>query len=355
MKTTNYNLVGKDQSKMFRDCYIEKLKELRKYYSKVGLSIIGLNGIQEKNGLFKKGLLSSISKELSTDNSNTTVIDGFSSVLNTTEDIGYLLESNPSVEDLKNIKMYSRIRELEDNLKCKQLPKFLGKIGYINKVLNPITKKDKDTRLTETLVNASEPIVIYASGIDDLTRELNSDPIKFHRDYLNNIGQYKYTLTKINDHSAVKKVIGNVEQSFKNILSYNDNVTLFAIGANSHIEGQDYEIKSFKKVINEYNKELENLCCKYGFDYVPSHRNMVNMIIDYLYYKKTWDQEDYYRPQLDSNDIEEGGLYNILCELKHDLHLVHGLNSDEPDFVKKQKSMVLRRKIDVVERTISKK
>ena len=355
MNTAKNDFIRKEQLKMLRYSYKQQLKALRKYYSDKGLSMIGLNGIEENDYLFHKGLLQSLATLLSTDESETVIIDGFSTILNEVEDIKYLLDSNPSVADLKNLRMYSRIRLLEDQMQQRNMPKFLGKLGYINGVLNPIRRKDENTKLTNTLKESTEPIIIYASGVDDLFVELNSDPFKFCDDYINNISEYKYTLDKINNHEYVKKVITSIDESFKNILSYNNNISLFAIGANTHITGYSDELQLFKQVIREYNRELEKLCEKYGFDYVPSYGSLTYEILERLYDKKIWNPENKCNPKTKSDrHINDNGLYNVFVELKRELSLLY-TESNEPDFVKQERRLVLRRKINVVKNVLMKK
>ena len=351
-----YNQIKKEQLNILKYGYNKRLMNLKKYYSDKGVSIIGLNDFDEEDSLFHKGLIKSLATELSEDDSNVVAIDAFSTALNSTDDINYLLASNPSVADLKELKMYSKIMKLEDQMKQKKLPKFLGKFGYISQALNPINKKDKTAKLTTTLKESTEPIVIYASGLEDLMSDLNSDPFKFHDDYISNLCEYKYTLDKIKSHGSIKKVIGKVENNFKNLLSYNNNISLFAIGAYTHIICYTDAVKLFREVLKEYNYELELLCDKYDFDYIPSYGDLTNAILDCLYDRKIWRPKNIVNSRENiGNHINKEGLYNALCGLKHELKLVCSPENGEPEFAREQKKMVLKKKIEVVENLLLKK
>ena len=346
----------KEQLKILEYCYAEKIRILRKYYDEVGLSIIGLNGIVEDNNLFHKGLLKSLAGKLSSDNNKAVIIDCFSTLLNNTEDINYLLNSNPSIEDLKRLKTYSKIVMLEKYLEDKKLPKALAKIGYVSKALNPITKGDKEIQLTDTLKNSLNPIVIYASGIDDLIREVNSNPFKINYDFLNNIQEYNYTLEKINDPTTIKKVIGNIEDNFNEILSYNHNVSLFAVGADSDFDMNFDYMNLFKRVIDKYNIGLKKLCDKYNFDYIDCYDEATYSILDSLYYRKIWNNKEHNCVVSNTGTRINGeGLFNALCALKNDLRMVEKQDNCDPDFVKEEKILVLNRKINAVEKVLMRK
>ena len=137
------------------------------------------------------------------------------------------------------------------------------------------------------------------------------------------------------------------------MLSYNNNISLFAVGANTHIFGYG-EIQSFKKIIEEYNRELEKLCDKYGFDYVPSYGSLTDEILEHLYDKKIWNPQSNKNLHLNSGKkVNDNSLYNTYCDLQRELRLYS--EDHEPDFVKKQKRMILERKIDVIGRAMTKK
>ena len=109
------------------------------------------------------------------------------------------------------------------------LPRCLGRIGYISRKLRKPCDEDKNIRLTDTLRDSKEPIVIYSSGANDLMRECWNNPLKIKKDYEKQYAAYKYAVDKLNA-STVNRVLDRVDKNFNNILSINDKADIFALG-----------------------------------------------------------------------------------------------------------------------------
>ena len=84
-----------------------KIENLTSYYQDKGLTLIGLNDSQGVNTttLFRKGLLEYLADSLKIDDINPVIINAFSLMFNKTEHINYLLESNLSLDEIKELQV----------------------------------------------------------------------------------------------------------------------------------------------------------------------------------------------------------------------------------------------------------
>ena len=360
---------------------VEMLKEY--YKENQELTIVGLNDSQGVNTtiLFKKGLLEFISDKLKDEETKTTVINAFSLMFNKTEHINYLLKSNPSLEEIKDLQVYGMVSALEKAFGDFHLPRCLGKIGYVSRKLYKPCDEDKNIRLTDTLRNSKEPIVIYSSGANDLMRECWNNPLKIRKDYKKQNAAYKYTLDKLNDISTVKRIIDRVDENFNNILSINDKADVFALGLYIPKSMQGDEMEVFNNVIKIYNDFLKELCKKYNIEYVSTefvasqnnkskinfyittdgHDYLANRIIEILYNRKIYENRNFVLPELTGFKSGKNGLYEFLVDLKRDFKKVvkEGVltmdNDDREYEVAVAKRREIERQIGVVEKTLVKK
>ena len=236
----------------------EKLAKLRDYY-KDNLTIIGFNDLEVVNNassFFKRDLLDYLSYFLSTDELKTIVVDAFSKIVNKTEYINYYLKSNLSIEEIKLSNVYSTVLSLEKFMINKGLPKSLGKIGYLSTFRNLINRDDDSTYITSLLEEASNPLIIYSSGYNDLKSEIALDGV-------NSPINLDYTLRQVKSKKTLSKVMVGVERNFYNILSINDKSDIYVI--NAFIPKTIEEVKNL--VIN-FNESLYDLCTKYNLTYV---------------------------------------------------------------------------------------
>lgn len=361
-----------------------RVEELKDYYKKnQELTIAGLNDSQGVNTttLFKKGLLEFVADKLKDEDTKTTVIDAFSLMFNKTEHINYLLRSNPNLEEIKDLQVYGMVSALEKAIGDFHLPKCLGKIGYVSRILHKHCDEDKNIRLTDTLKDSKEPIVIYSSGANDIMREGWNNPFKIVRDYKKQNGAYKYALDKLSDVSTLKRVIARVDENFNNILSLNDKADVFALGIYIPKSMQSEGMEVFNNAIEIYNEFLRELCKKYNVEYVDTeasveeygksninfhvttkgHNALANQIIELLYDKKIYKNNKSVLPNLTTFESGKHGLYEILVDLKRDYQKaveegVAAMDFDEVTYeVAVQKRREIERQIGVVEKTLMKR
>ena len=251
----------------------EKIKEISEYYKKDGLTIVGLNDSQRVNTtstIFRKGLLEYLGSKLKTTELDPLVINAFSLLMNKTEHIDYFLKANLSLEEIKLSRVYSVVAALEKVMTDVHLPKALGKVGYLYKLSSMPKKGDASIYLTSSLEEAKEPIVIYSSGVNNLMREVGSNPFAISKDYKdrNRRPNYDYTLEKVNDKNTLNKVIDGIDKNFYNLLSINDGSDIYALGSYTPLSLRTEEMKIFQDLILEYNERLNSLCGNYHITYI---------------------------------------------------------------------------------------
>lgn len=360
-----------------------RVEGLRDYYKKnQELTIIGLNDSQGVNttSLLKKNLLEFISDKLKDEETRTTVIDAFSLMFNKTEHINYLLRSNPNLEEIKDLQVYGMVSALEKAISDFHMPRSLGKIGYVSRMLHKPCDEDKNIRLTDTLRDSKEPIVIYSCGANDIMREGWNNPFSIRRDYKKQNNAYKYALDKLSDISTVKRVISRVDENFNNILSLNDKADVFVLGLYIPKSMQCEGMGVFNSAIRKYNELLKILCKKYNIEYVDTetnanknnrsnlnfhvttegHNDLANQIIELLYNRK-YRSSGFVLPELTDFKAGKNGLYEILVDLKRDRQEaikegVSAMDFDDTAYeVAVEKRREIERQIDVVEKTLMKR
>lgn len=358
-----------------------QIENLKDYYKDKGLTIIGLNDSQGVNTttLFRKGLLEFLSEKLKSEDTDSRIINAFSLMFNKTEHIDYLLESNLSLEEIKDLQINGMVSALEKAMQDFHMPKFLGKVGYVSKMLYRPQKGDDKILLTNTLIESKEPIVVYSCGANDLMREGWNNPFRIGKDYKNRDKNfnYDYTLCKLQDPKSVKRVIGRVEGNINNILSLNSNADIFTLGLYIPKSMQCDGMEVFNDAITAYNEYLMELCNKYKLSYVDTEENgkeynksnvnfhvstaghnaLSREIIDKLHYKK------FFQPKTTSEiskvdfKIQNHKSWDLLINLNHDLKRVEeesigsfGRQKEVYEEMKKE----LKRQIEVVEKVAEK-
>lgn len=318
----------------------QKIKALVDYYKKDGLSIIGLNdsqGVNTTSTFFKKGLLEYLANALTTKELSPTVINAFSLLMNKTEHIDYFLENNLSLEEIKLSQTYSAVAAMEKVMEDINLPHFLGKLGYIYKLVHMPKKNDKNIHISTVLKESKEPTVIYSSGVNNLMREVGNNPFAIKKDYIDRFERpnYDYTFERAKDHETLYKVTSGIERNFERILSINSNADIYALGAYvpKSLEKEDMNI--FRELVLSYNGVLERLCRNYHVTYINTeaigksfnsgdvnfhiskegHNKLANHILEYMYENKIVNpsSKDNYsgRYYYVSNDGSKGVLESI--------------------------------------------
>lgn len=315
-----------------------KQQQLSKYYKDKGLTIIGLNDTSGVKINSRKKLLEYLGNCLADETISPVIINVFSQMFNKAEYINYLLESNLSLEDIKDLQINGMIYSLEKVMEYFHLPKFLGKVGYINKLLYRSQKGDNGIYLTDALQDAKEPIVIYSCGANDLSREVGNKSFDIRRDYKNRDKNmnYEYTLYKLQDPKTVKTVINKVEGNINNILTLNSNSDICVLGLFIPLSIKKKSMNIFKYAIEKYNEDLMELCIKYKLLYVDTkkqgefhnkskyisgadYKDLSHQIIDELYKKKIWDNDNSSVNVNGNFKIQNHKLWDLLINLNHDI------------------------------------
>ena len=315
----------------------EKIIKLIQYYKDNGLLIVGLNdsqGVNTTPTFYKKGLLEYLAAALTSKELAPKVINAFSLTMNKTEHIDYFLKNNLSLEEIKLSQIYSAVDALEKVMTDVGLPKFLGKVGNVYKLIYTPKKGDEKINISTSLKETKEPVMIYSSGVNDLMREVGANPFGIKANYKtrNKKPNYYYTLEKTNNPKTLKKVIDAIERNYNNILGINSNTDIYTLGAYIPKSLQIEEMNIFRDLIIAYNEELTNLCKKYGITFVDTkevgknynnsennfhvstagHNALANCILGYMYHNKFEVNKDIEREKISPIEITSKGAEGII-------------------------------------------
>ena len=189
-----------------------------------------------------------------------------------------------------------------------KLPQFLGQIGNVYRLIYSPKKDDKNIKLSTSLKKAYEPIVVYSSGVNNLMREVGSNPFAIKGEYKarDKKPNYYYTLEKAKDPKTLNTVIDGIEKNYDNILNINPKADIYSLGAyipkSLEIEGMNI----FRELIVAYNEKLSELCKQYNITYINTenvgktynssennfhvstsgHYALANYILEYIYKNK---------------------------------------------------------------------
>lgn len=362
---------------------MKQVEQLIKYYKDKGLTIIGLNdsqGVNTTTLFYKKGLLEYLASSLSSDNLKPEVINAFSLMINKTEHIDYILRNNLSLEEIKLSQIYSVVSAFEKVMIDLKLPKFIGQVGNVYKLIYNPNYGDENIRITTVLQESVEPTLIYSSGVNNLMREIGSNPFTIKNDYKlrNKKPNYNYALEKASNPYTLKKVLNGIEVNFDNILSINDKTDIYTLGAYvpKSLEIKDLEI--FRDLVLIYNEELERLCKLYSITFIDTqevgkkyngstnnfhistkgHNALADTILGAMYQNKILSNQETSRvvqKQFEITNLgSEGMISNILkdyreiCEKKEKLS-VYGL---EREIAKAEEKI---REMEVFENVLTKR
>ena len=218
------------------------------------------------------------------------------------------IKNNLSLEEIKLSQIYSAVSALEKVMTDIGLPKFLGKVGNVYKLIYTLKKGDEKVNIATSLKNTKEPVMIYSSGVNDLMREVGANPFGIKADYKNREKKpnYYYTLDKTNNPETLKKVIDAIERNYDTILGINSKTDIYTLGAYIPKSLQSEKMNIFRDLVIAYNDELINLCKQYGVTFVDTeevgknfnnseinfhistagHNALANYILGYMYHNK---------------------------------------------------------------------
>ena len=319
----------------------KKTKRLRNYYNENGLTLIGINDSQEifDQTVFRKGLLDYLAKMLKDEKTSATIINAFSPIFNRTDHIDYFLKSNLSIKEIKNIQLASMLVMFEEKIKELHLPKFVGKVGNINKRLYRQEENDDKLHLSDIIRQSKEPIVIYSCGLSDLILESDSD---FCGEKI------------VVKEDSVIKVIDGVENNINNILSLNNKTDIYVLGV------QSKKNRILRDKILEYNRRLSDLCDKYDLQYVDTGAiyqeqtrelatyKLVTIIIENMYNRKFWKKNT---PKSINNNftVDGNGLSDLL------VYLYQNTVEQEESQMNEQKKSRVQEEFKIVEKVLLKR
>lgn len=284
----------------------KKLEQLIKYYKESGLLIVGLNdsqGVNTTPTFFRKGLLEYLASALTSDELTPTVINAFSLTMNKTEHIDYFLKHNLSLEEIKLSQVYSAVSALEKVMQDIGMPRFLGKVGNLYKIIYRLKDGDENIHITSSLKYAHEPVMIYSSGVNNLMREVGNNPGRIGKDYRRRekYPNYDYTLKKAQDPNTLRNVMDSIEKNFENILEINHHTDIYTLGAYIPKPLQQEGMNVFRELVIAYNEKLKDLCEQYDTTFIDTgevgnqcnfhvstagHNTLANYILGYMYYNK---------------------------------------------------------------------
>lgn len=253
----------------------QKIEQLTDYYKDKGLLIVGLNdsqGVNTTSTFFKKGLLEYLAASLTSKDLKPEVINAFSLLMNKTEHIDYFLKSNLSLEEIKLSQVYSVVSAFEKVMTDIGLPKVIGQLGNVYRLIYTPRSGDEDIKLSSSLESANEPVLIYSSGVNNLMREVGSNPFSAPKNYKNRdkTPYHYYSLDKATNPETLKKVIDGIDRNFENILSINPDTDVYTLGAYIPKSFQNEGMEFFIELVIAYNDALQNLCKQYGITFVDT-------------------------------------------------------------------------------------
>ena len=315
----------------------EKIEKLIQYYKDNGLLIVGLNdsqGVNTTSTFFKKGLLEYLAAALTSEELTPEVINAFSLTMNKTEHIDYFLKNNLSLEEIKLSQIYSVVSALEKVMTDMGLPKFLGEVGNVYRLIYTPKKGDEKINISTSLKEAQEPVMIYSSGVNDLMREVGANPFGIKGDYKarDKKPNYYYTLEKTNNPETLKKVIDSIERNYDTILGINSDTDIYTLGAYIPKSLQSKEMDIFRDLVIAYNEELINLCKQYDITFVDTeevgkkynnsernfhistagHNALANYILGYMYHNKFESNNSIERKDISPIEITNDGAKGVM-------------------------------------------
>jgi hypothetical protein len=274
--------------------YNEQAEYIREYYKDKDFVIVGLNdsqGVNTNLNIFGKGMFESIVDVLKPK----TFINAFSLRLNKTYHIDWFLKSDLSKEEIQLSKVYSFVEGIRQvaidfnlpNISINvplltklfntgkkviniDVPKMVSKLGLITKMIYKIEPNDKNIKISSSLKEASEPIVIYSSGVNDLMREVGSNPVSITKKYKERHENeaYFYSVRKAEDPRTLETALNNIRTNLDNLLAINPTTDIYLLGVYlpSSLKGEGMQV--FRDLAEKYNNALKEIATDYDITFV---------------------------------------------------------------------------------------
>lgn len=215
---------------------INNIITISKHHKEKGLTIIGLN--DNLGFSFYKNFLTYLKEQLTTSSMQPEIVDAYLTSYNQTWQLTSLLKHNLSINEIENIKLESLIEQTKQKYQSSLLQTII--IDELSKKYNPSTT-DRWEYLSEIIKKANEPLIIYSSGLNDLS---NTKP---------------------------KQIIEDHQKNFESIYSLNTTSTIYML-----------EIPQSYHPNQEYQENLYNLCQEYGITIIP-YPNIANYLPNIIF------------------------------------------------------------------------
>ena len=174
---------------------------LKKYYEKQDkFTIIGMNDDRGFN--VHKNILMNLKDILSSNKYEIELLDLCSMFFNKTRHIDSYLKHNVNMEEIRLMQEYGTTKEMNHAIGF-DVP-FMSSISKgFNKLMltkAPIKGERKDIRISDTIKESENPLIMYASGLNDIMYELHINPFDLKKSYMdrNKSKKYDYACEKVN-------------------------------------------------------------------------------------------------------------------------------------------------------------
>lgn len=357
--------------------YVEYLK---KYYSSKikaneSLIIIGMNDDRGFN--IHKNILMNLKDILESDKYNIELLDLCSMFFNKTRHIDYYLQHNVNMEEIRLMQEYGTTKELNHAIGF-NVPFMSGISKAFNRLMltkTPIIGERKNIRISDKIKETEMPLIMYASGLNDIMYELHIDPFNLKKSYMERSTnpKYDYACERVNQET-IKKIIDGHKKNFESILGINDNSDIYALSAYFYSEmSEEYEQK-FKEAILMYNENLEKLCSEYNITYINcrflENTKYNNPLANYLskyppqmiayeivkkMYQNAIAKENKNRMQLPHFAYDDEGASGVIKDLENDLENQKNISELTTDYEKQvalEKINEHNRELDVFEEVV---
>ena len=259
----------------------ESSKIIRQHYEdnpEGRLLIVGLNDDRCYN--LQKSCLTFMREALESKKYRIDVFNAFSMFFNKTRHIDYFLDNNLSQYEIEQIQKYGTITEVKHAMG----ESFLGKeaadspgsqkIGELASKLLQRTYEDRpdkqNFRISSSIHNSIDPIILYSSGINDIMSEFWINPFSSKNCYYKEKESWDYSADRTKGakrEECMGRLMDGHKSNFDKILGLNDQSKIAALGAYLYSKTKVYD-EPFHDFVLEYNDRLEELCKEYGINYV---------------------------------------------------------------------------------------
>lgn len=361
----------------------QKIEQLNNYYKDNNLLIVGLNdsqGVNTTSTFFKKGLLEYLASSLTSKDLQPEVINAFSLLMNKTEHINYFLENNLSLEEIKLSQIYSVVSAFEKVMIDIGFPKFIGQLGNVYRLIYTPKIGDENIKISSKLKNANEPILIYSSGVNNLMREVGSNPFSAVKNYKkrDETPCHYYSLDKAKNPETLKKVIDGIDRNFESILRINSNTDVYTLGSYIPKSFQNEGMEFFIELVNAYNTALQNLCKQYDITFIDTeevgkkynnsesnfhvstagHNALANYILEHIYQNKIILQNNEKRKNESDFNFTDNGSEGIINYVNLDYEQSYNRMMELDGYAKERELAIANEHIrekEVFEKVLSKK